>query len=290
MRVFLTPSTEHLRRCLRTLPLRLGKYERYFFSDGEMGYRLQGALKNLNVGIVASVLPEPDSLFELLCLYHLARENRARKITLVIPYLGYARQDRPARAGEGRIGGMVARLLGNLNPDRLIVFEVHSEAIRKELGSKAVELSADILFVRPLSKRVPQVIVSPDRGSIGRARRLADLLDPRPTVAWIEKVRPRPNLAVARRLHGDVWGKEVLVLDDMIDTGGTISEAVRLLSKAGASQIRIAATHGIFSGQSTERLLALPVEQILVTNTLPQVRLQRLRILDISPLLRPYLS
>lgn len=290
MRVFLTPSTEHLRPFFKTDAFPFGRYERYLFSDGERGYRLKTAVKNRKVAVIASVLPEPDSLFELLCLVHLARENGAEKIILAVPYLGYARQDRSANRGEGKIGSMVARLIRGLNPDRLIVFEVHSEVIRKELGARAVELSGAALFARHLSKRIPQVIVSPDKGSVGRARRLAELLNLQPEIAWIEKVRPKPNLARARRLFGDVSGKEVLILDDMIDTGGTIVEAVKLLSKNGASQIRIAATHGIFSGKAKEHLAALPVQEILVTNTLPQRRFQKLRVFDISPLLSPYLA
>lgn len=289
MRVFLTPSTEHLRQCFKPR-LPFGKYERYVFSSGERGYRLKTTVKNKNVGIIASVLPDPDALFELLCLFHLARENGASKIILVIPYLGYARQDRASRKGEGKIGGMVARLIRGLHPDRLIVFEVHSDAIRKGLGPHVVELSGAPLFARHLSGRVPQVIVSPDTGSIARARRLAGLLNPKPSVAWIEKIRPKPNLAVARRLYGDVCGREVLVLDDMIDTGGTIAEAVRILSKKGASQIRIAATHGIFSGKAKQLLPTLAVKEFLVTNTLPQTPLPKVRVFDISPLLKPCLD
>jgi len=100
----------------------------------------------------------------------------------------------------------------------------------------------------------------------------------------IEKVRPKPNVAIARTLHGDVRGKDVLIVDDMIDTGGTLSEAVKLASQNGARRIRLAATHGIFSGEARERLSRLPIEEVLITNTLSQIRHKKIRILDITPL------
>ena len=168
---------------------------------------------------------------------------------------------------------------------RLIVCDIHSERIRTALGPSIVEWSALPLFAAALAKRPPAVVVSPDAGSVPRARRLAELLDPRPEVALIDKVRPRPNVAIARRLQGDVRGKRVLIIDDMIDTGGTIVEAVRLVFENGAAAVRIAATHGIFSGGARERLSNLPISEILVTNTLPQTRHPKIRCLDIVPFL-----
>ncbi len=146
-------------------------------------------------------------------------------------------------------------------------------------------MSALPLFAAALAKRPPEVIVAPDAGSVTRARLLAELLGSRPAVALIDKVRPRPNVAYAKRLHGAVRGKEVLIVDDMIDTGGTLAEAVKLLIEQGAASVRIAATHGIFSGGAAERLAGLPVGEILVANTLPQPRRRKIRRLDIVPLL-----
>jgi ribose-phosphate pyrophosphokinase len=148
-----------------------------------------------------------------------------------------------------------------------------------------VELSVFRLFSEALSNRPPEVIVSPDAGSVRRARQLVKLFKPRPEIAVVEKLRPRPNVAIARRLHGNVRGKNVLVVDDMIDTGGTIAEAVRLIVQHGSGRIQIAATHGIFSGDARERLSTLPIERILVTNTLPQAPDPRTHVLDIVPLL-----
>ncbi len=127
------------------------------------------------------------------------------------------------------------------------------------------------------------MIVSPDAGFVSTAGRLQNLIKPKPNLAVIEKGRPKPNVAVAKHLQGDVRGKDVLIADDMIDTGGTLSEARKLVSQNGARIIRLAATHGIFSGEARRRLTSLPIKEILVTNTLPQIRFPGIRILDISP-------
>jgi len=285
MKYYLTDSTAHLRSSLVRHGCAIGGYEVSAFADRERRYRLKGEVTGQSVALVASVLSAPESLFDLLALHRLLRENGAAEIHLIVPYLGYARQDRPAGRGEAGIGVMVVELLRWLKPFRLVVFDVHSERIRKTLGPSVVELSALPLFAAALAKRPPEVIVAPDAGSVPRARRLAGLLDSKPEVALIDKVRPRPNVAYAKRLHGDVRGKEVLIVDDMIDTGGTLAEAVKLVIEQGAARVRIAATHGIFSAGALDRLASLPVGEIVVTNTLPQVRRPKIRRLDIVPLL-----
>ena len=284
MKSFLTESTRHLRASLVRHGWTIGRYESSVFADRERGYLLQEEVGGESIAIIASVLPAPESLFDLLALHRLLAENGA-EIALVIPYLGYARQDRPDRKGAAGIGVMVAEILRQTGVSKLIACDVHSERIRTALGPSMVEWSALPLFAAALAKRPPAVVVSPDAGSVARARRLAELLDPRPEVALIDKVRPRPNVAIARRLQGDVRGKNVLIIDDMIDTGGTLAEAVRLVFENGAEAVRIAATHGIFSGGARERLSNLPISELLVTNTLPQTRHPKIRCLDIVPLL-----
>ncbi len=287
---FLIDSTKHLRPSLSRHGCRIGRSETFAFADGERGYRLKDDVNGKAVALVASVLSAPESLFDLLALHRLVHENGAAEINVVVPYLGYARQDRRTHEGEAGIGIMVVELLRAMKASRLIVFDVHSDAIRKALGPAVIEMSALPLFAAALSRRPPEVIVSPDAGSVERAQRLAKLFLPPPEVAVIDKTRPRANVAVARRLHGDVQGKDVLVVDDMIDTGGTLAEAVKLISEHGASTIRVAATHGIFSGNAWERLSRLPISQILATNTLRQVRHPQTRIFDIAPLILESLS
>ena len=283
MKLFLTDSSKHLLRSLLSAGSDIGEYENYFFADGERGYRLNENVRGKSVAIIGSILPQPESLFELTVLHRLALENGARKTALLIPYLGYARQDRPSQPGEGSIGIMIIQLLRNMKPTRLVLFDIHSDLIRKALGSHPLELTALPLFAEALSGHPPDVIVSPDAGFVSRAKELSKLLKSKPGVAVIDKVRPRPNVAVARQLHGDVRGKNVLIVDDIIDTGGTLSEAVHLVSQNGARTIRLAATHGIFSRDARSRLSKSPVQEILITNTLPQIRSPKIRVLDIVP-------
>jgi ribose-phosphate pyrophosphokinase len=286
MKSFLTDSTRHLRVSLKRHGFIIGRYQSPAFADRERGYRLQEEVAGESVAVIASVLPAPESLFDLLALHRLLRENGAVKIDLIVPYLGYARQDRSDKKGGAGIGVMVTELLRQTQAARLIVCDIHSERIRNALGPTVVELSALPLIAAAVAKRPPEVIIAPDAGSVSRARRLAGLLSPHPGVALIDKVRPRPNVAVAKRLQGDVRGRNVLIIDDMIDTGGTLIEAVKLVLANGAAAVRIAATHGIFSNGARERLSLLPVREILVTNTLPQVRHPKIRCLDIVPSLR----
>ncbi len=282
----LSQSASHLKGPLKKHGFTVATIEFYAFADKEHGYRLKDSVEGESVGVIASVLPDPQSLFDLMSLHHLMRENGARETNLIVPYLGYARQDRPNRAGEGSIGVMVAELLHKIGPSRLILTDVHSDLIRKALGSSAMEISALPLFASNLLRRPPDVVVSPDAGFLSRAKQLAGLLAPRPLVAVIDKVRPRPNRAIARCLHGDVRGKDIVLVDDIIDTGRTLIEAVKLVIREGAKTIRLAATHGVFSDDARERLSGLPIDEILITNTLPQTRHSKIRVLDISPVIR----
>jgi ribose-phosphate pyrophosphokinase len=283
MKSFLTDATRHLRPSLTRHGCTIGRYRSSAFADRERRYLLNEEVQGGSVAIIASVLPAPESLFDLLALHRLLLENGAARIDLVVPYLGYARQDRSDGRETAAIGVMVAELLRQTKASRLVVFDIHSERIRKVLGPSVIELSALPLIAAAVAKQPPDAIIAPDAGSIPRARRLAELISPHPEVALIDKVRPRPNVAVAKRLQGDVQGKNVLIIDDMIDTGGTLVEAVKLVLEHGAATIRIAATHGIFSDGAVERLSQLPVSGILVTNTLPQVRHPKIRCLDIVP-------
>jgi ribose-phosphate pyrophosphokinase len=284
MILFFTTSTEHLKRAFSTGGLRIGRFETHTFADGEKNLRLLEEVRGRTVVLVASLLSDPASLFELLVLHRLLHENGASQINLLMPYFGYARQDRPTRKGEAGIGVMFAELLKGMALSKILGVDIHSELVRNALGDRIRELSAAELFCDALSNSPPEMIVSPDAGSKFRAEQLAQIIYPRPQIAMIEKVRPRPNVAVARKLDGDVEGKDVLIIDDIIDTGGTLSEAVKVLRQGGARRITVAATHGVFSAGARDRLYRLSIEQVFVTNTLPQVRYPKIKVLNIVPL------
>lgn len=287
MKFFLTNTTAHLRRSLAKQGHAVGKYQIAAFADQERRYLLKEEVAGQPAAILASILPAPESLFDLMALHRLLSENGAGPIALIVPYLGYARQDRVNRKGEAAIGIMVAEILVRLKTDSLIVFDIHSKRIRQALGPSVSEWSALPHFAAALAGRAPDVIVAPDAGSVTRAEQFASLLTPRPEVALIDKFRPRPNVSVARRLEGNVRGKHALILDDMIDTGGTLAEAVKLLVEKGAATTDIAATHGIFSSGAREKLAGLPIRRILVTNTLPQISHPKIRCLDVISFLTP---
>ncbi len=286
MKLFLTNAVQHLRGLLKKHGFDLGQIESYAFADGERGYRLKDNVQGESAGVVGSILPDPQSLFDLMAFHHIVRENGAQELALLIPYLGYARQDRSSRPGEGAIGIMIIELVQSIKPSQLVLIDVHSDAIRRMLGPFVRELSALPLFAKALSRHLPEVVVSPDAGYVSRARQLAGLFNPHLEIAFIDKERPRPNFAVAKNLNGDVRGKNVVILDDIIDTGRTLVEAIRLVLRHGAKKICLAATHGIFSDQARERLCSLPVDEIVVTNTLPQIRYPKIRTLDIGLLIR----
>ncbi len=283
MRLFFTHASEHLKSSFLSRGFQTGRYEWSTFADGELGIRLLEEVHTGAATLVGSVLPNSRSLFELLVLHKVLRENGSPDMNLFIPYLGYARQDRRTKEGEASVGVLVASLIRRMAASKLMVVDIHSDRIRKALGSRLTEISAAGLFAEALFKTPPEVIVSPDAGSKPRAERLAQSFTPRPDTAWVEKGRPRPNVAVGRKLHGEVRGKQALIIDDMIDTGGTVIEAVKLVRAAGACGICVVATHGIFSAGARDRLYRLPVDRILVTNTLPQIRYPRIKTLNIVP-------
>jgi len=283
MKYFLTRSTEYLSKTLKKNKIKIEKIEYANFADGEKSYRLIDELDDGDVILIGSVTPNPESLFELLAIADLLKTNGPKNLKLVIPYLGYARQDRPAQKGEGSTGIMVAKIIKSLEPTAIEVLEPHSPLIFQALGKQAKFIDAVPLFVKALIKTPIDIIIAPDKGAVERATRLVKQLESKIETGFIEKFRPQPNVAVARLLHGDVRGKNVLIFDDMIDTGGTIIQAVKLLKKHGAKQISLAATHGIFSKNARDRLIHLPIKEIFVTNSLPQTKHNKIKILDITP-------
>lgn len=285
MIAFLTDSTSYLRRLLVNRGASLGTYKAYELPDTERVYQLTENVKRKQTAIIASVFPNPESLFDLLAVHRTIRDQGALPPMIVIPYLGYARQDGTLPDG-GSLGLLVAELIRNLNPRQIIVLDIHSQTILEALGPRAASISALSLFARAFDKGKPvEVIIAPHGGAEHRAKALAHLMGDIPDVVCLKQEQTSDAHTIAKSIHDKLKGKHVVLLDDMIDTGATMIEAVRFVAKEGASSIRIAATHGIFSKTAKEKLLKLPVEKIYVTNSLPQERDERIDILDMTPLL-----
>jgi ribose-phosphate pyrophosphokinase len=242
------------------------------FPDGELHAELQQSVRGQDVYLIQPTSPPVDEhLFELLLLADACRRAGAQRLTAVIPYFGYARQDRRAHGREPLSARLVADLIQASGIDRIVTVDLHSRAVESAFAVPLEHLSAVPLLaqaVRPAVNR-NTVVVSPDLGAAKMAEQYGELLDL--PVAVIHKTRISGELVKARRIIGDVRGKELLVVDDMISTGDTIEKAIQLLLEAGCSSsgIKVLASHGLFVGTAAERLGALGIAKLYVSDSVP---------------------
>lgn len=259
------------------------------FADGEIRVQIFENLRGKDVFIVQSTHPPADNLMELLLLIDAARRASAWRITAVIPYFGYARQDRKDQPRVPISAKLVANLIERAGVDRALTVDLHSEQIQGFF-----DIPVDNLFATPVFKDYfgtldseEYMVVSPDVGGTKRAWAVAKKLGNLP-LAVIDKRRPAPNKAEVVYLIGKVKGKRLLIVDDIIDTGATLALAVAHLMKNGAREVFAAATHGLFSNGAKERLNECGLKEIVITNTVP-VEGNRLpegtKVLSIAPLL-----
>ena len=259
------------------------------FADGEIRVQIFENLRGKDVFIVQSTHPPADNLMELLLLIDAARRASAWRITAVIPYFGYARQDRKDQPRVPISAKLVANLIERAGVDRALTVDLHSEQIQGFF-----DIPVDNLFATPVFKDYfgtlnseEYMVVSPDVGGTKRAWAVAKKLGNLP-LAVIDKRRPAPNKAEVIYLIGKVKGKKLLIVDDIIDTGATLAEAVAHLMENGAKEVYAAATHGLFSRGAKERLSQCGLKEIVITNTVPVER-ERLpegtKVLSIAPLL-----
>lgn len=255
----------------RYLGIDLGPMVSKRFADGELYVQIQESIRGCDVYLMQPVChPVNDNLMELLILVDACRRASARQITAVLPYYGYARADRKTAGRESITAKLVANLITEAGADRVLAMDLHSSQIQGYFdipvdhvyGTPAI---LDYLRAKQLSDIV---VVSPDVGGVARARAFAKKLDDAP-LAIIDKRRQAHNIAEVFNVIGDVKGKTAILVDDMIDTGGTISEGARLLRREGAREVYACATHAVFSPPATERLSSGVFEEVIVTNTIP---------------------
>ncbi len=263
------------------------------FADGEIFVQIDESIRGDDVFIVQSTNPPAENILELLLLGDAARRASAARITAVIPYYGYARQDRKDKPRVPISAKLIAKLIESAGFDRVLTVDLHADQIQGFFDIPVDNLYATPIFKKYLLSEFPMglnpedwIIVSPDVGGIKRARTMAEKLWNLP-IALIDKRRPKPNVAEVVRVIGDVRGKNVLLIDDIIDTGTTISNAAYALKEEGANRIIVIATHGLFSGNAIEKLNNCPAEKVVVTNTINhKIDLpSKFVILDISQLL-----
>jgi ribose-phosphate pyrophosphokinase len=276
-------------RIAEGLGTRCGPLELETFANGETYCRFGESVRGADVVLVQSCSPPVnDHLVELLLLVHAARLASARRITAVLPWLPYSRQDKKSRSREPISARLVADLLEAAGVDRVVVMDLHAGQIQGFFHVPVDHVTALPLFVerfRRLAREHPLVAVSPDLGRVKLARRLAGQLGA--DLAVVTKTRPGHDLAAAAEVIGDVRGKVALLGDDMIVTGGTLVAAAEALLAAGALEVRAFATHGLFAGGALERLAASPLAEVAVTDTvlLPRPLPPGLEVVSVAGLL-----
>jgi len=258
------------------------------FADGEIFVKIDENVRGRDVFIVQSTNPPAENLLELLILVDAAKRASAARITVVIPYFGYARQDRKDQPRVAISAKLMANLVETAGADRVMVMDFHSHQMQGFFDVPVDHLYAAPVFVQHYRQKqlLEPVVVAPDVGSAKMARGFAKRLNA--SLAIIDKRRPSANIAEVVNVVGEVGDRDCLVTDDMIDTAGTVTEAIHALKRLGAKSIYCCASHALLSGPAVDRLVASPVTEVAVTNTIaiPPARLfDRLKVLSIAPLL-----
>lgn len=259
------------------------------FSDGETFVKINENVRGADVFVIQSTYtPANDRILELCLLIDALRRASAERVTAVIPYFGYARQDRKDQGRVALSAKLVANLIGRAGADRLLTIDLHSNQIQGFFDIPVDHLVAAPLLVQSVKSLdlSNMVVVSPDVGNVKRARNYADRLDI--PLAIVDKRRPRPNESEVQSIIGDIEGRNVLIFDDMIDTAGTIVNAARALRARGALKVIGCCTHPVLSGPAIDRLKASEIERLIVTNTIPpspRWSEARIEIISVAPLL-----
>ena len=275
----------------RKLWLPLGDCTVTTFADGEVSLTINESVRGSDVFLVQSTCkPVNNNLMELLIMIDALRRASAHTINVVMPYYGYARQDRKARSREPITAKLVANMLERAGATRVLALDLHAAQIQGFFDIPVDHLvGAPLLadyFLRNHYDGADTVVVSPDHGGVTRARKLAEFL--KAPIAIIDKRRPRPNVAEVMNIVGNVTGKQCIIIDDMIDTAGTITLAAQALKDAGATEVLVAATHAIFSGPAVERLTHSAIEKVVVTDSInlpADKHMDKLDVVSVGPLM-----
>ncbi len=272
---FAASSSKHLK-----IKGKSGKYSLSKYPCGEMKIKIVSDVKGKKVFIIAPVMPDANSMLELMILAD-GLNLKGAKVSLVIPYLSYARQDKPEK-GEPYAARVVCRMLKTAEIDAAHIIDVHNPMLKKFFRFRNV-MPVDI-FEKEFSGLKNPIIIAPDKGGIARAKALAKAIGCK--TAFIKKERLGPGRTKTLNLRGNVRLKQAIIIDDMIDTGGTVIKAVELLNKNGAKEVYVAATHALFSKDAISRLEKSQIKKIIVTNTIPvKARSKKLKIVRIEPLI-----
>ncbi len=261
------------------------------FSDGEIRVKINESVRGADVFVVQPTCPPgSDNIMELLIIIDALKRASARRIVAVVPYYGYARQEKKAGGREPITSRLVADLLTVAGANRILAVDMHVPSIQGFFNLPVDHLNAGPLLADHFARRgfadANTVVVSPDVGGVGTARAVADRLNA--SLAIIAKRRPQPNQAEATEVIGDLSGKRAIFFDDIIDTAGSLVSGAKAVAERGACEIYACATHGIFSADAVARLAASPFRQVVVTDTIPlapEQRIEKITVLSVAPLL-----
>ncbi len=273
------------------LGLPMGKSSVKTFSDGEISVSIEESVRGSDVFVVQSTSqPVNNNLMELLIMIDAFKRASAGRITAVIPYMGYARQDRKAKARDPISAKLVADLIATAGADRVLTMDLHAPQIQGFFNIPVDHLLGVPILVPYFTEkfgtgRDDVVVVSPDLGSVTRARKFAERLDA--PLAIIDKRRPKANVSEVMNIIGEVEGKKVILVDDMIDTAGTLCHAAEaLVAKGGASEVYACATHGVLSGPAVQRIKDSQIKELVILDTIPQhpnADEARIKMLPVAP-------
>ncbi|MDA8235807.1 MAG: ribose-phosphate diphosphokinase [Clostridia bacterium] len=259
------------------------------FSDGEIHVRINESVRGADVFVVQpTCAPINDNLMELLIMIDGLRRASARRITAVLPYYGYARQDRKTRAREPITAKLVANLITSGGAMRAITMDLHAGQIQGFFDIPVDHLPGVPILAEYFSNKNLKdvVVVSPDLGGVTRARDLAERIGA--SIAIIDKRRPEPNVAEVMNIIGTIQDKTVIMIDDIIDTAGTITLGAQALLDRGAKDVYACCTHPVISGPALQRLQESPIKEVVVTNTIPLTEekiIDKIKVLSVAPLL-----
>ena len=288
IKVFSCNSNPELAKAIaKNLFLSLGEAEVTQFSDGEISVKINETIRGADVYIIQSTSqPVNDNLMELLIMIDAMRRASAGRITAVIPYYGYARQDRKARARDP----IVANLITTAGADRVLTMDLHCAQIQGFFDIPVDHLQGNPILTSYYREKYADkldefVAVSPDLGSVGRTRSFATRVDI--PIAIIDKRRPKANVSEIMNIIGNVDGKRVILVDDMIDTAGTICNAARALMERGAIEVDACCTHPVLSGPAIDRIQDSPINELVVLNTIelpPEKKISKIKELSVAPI------
>ncbi|MDO4627111.1 MAG: ribose-phosphate pyrophosphokinase [Pasteurellaceae bacterium] len=286
-------TPELAKRISERLYLSLGDATVGRFSDGEIQVQINENVRGCDVFIIQSTCaPTNDNLMELIVMVDALRRASAGRITAVIPYFGYARQDRRVRSARVPITAkVIADFLSSVGIDRVLTCDLHAEQIQGFFDVPVDNVFGSPVLIDDILKKMDlenPIVVSPDIGGVVRARAVAKLLNDS-DMAIIDKRRPKANVAQVMHIIGDVKDRDCILVDDMIDTGGTLCKAAEALKERGAKRVFAYATHAVFSGAAATNLASNVIDEIVVTDTIPlspeMKALGKVRVLSLSTML-----